>query len=158
MGGFKRSTLPSVSLPADHRTPAAYRMHLSHAIPGQYSGTRRSSHVAETGLDPRAIAEWRRSQRIVLEANPNFRTVHYPAAPPGPDAEIAKGLTGRKLPLTPRVEIAIVEEAQPRLLAFRRGEVDYVEVPRGIAQPWRRGYKRRPFARDEWAYYEVTAH
>jgi ABC-type transport system substrate-binding protein len=88
------------------------------------------------GTGPYRLAEWRRSQRIVLEANPAFRDVRYPSPPPGNavDAEIAKGLVGRRLPLSPRVEIAIIEEAQPRLLAFRRGELDYVDVPSSIAE------------------------
>jgi ABC-type transport system substrate-binding protein len=87
------------------------------------------------GTGPYRLAEWRRSQRIVLEANPSYRDARFPAPPPGStaDAEVAKGLTGRKLPLSPRVEIAIVEEAQPRLLAFRRGELDYVDVPSSLA-------------------------
>ena len=86
------------------------------------------------GTGPYRLAEWRRSQRIVLEANPHFRDVRYPA--PGADAAdaaVARGLTGRRLPLTPRVEVTIVEEAQPRLLSFRRGDLDYVEVPTSIS-------------------------
>jgi ABC-type transport system substrate-binding protein len=87
------------------------------------------------GTGPYRLAEWRRSQRIVLEANPAFRDVRFPSPPPGnaADAEAAKGLAGRRLPLAPRVEIAIIEEAQPRLLAFRRGELDYVDVPASLA-------------------------
>ncbi len=78
------------------------------------------------------LVEWRRAQRIVLEANPNFRKEVYPtpSADASPaDLAIAKGLSGRSLPLTPRVEVSIVEEDQPRLLGFRRGQFDYLEVP-----------------------------
>ena len=89
------------------------------------------------GTGPYRLAEWRRSQRIVLEANPDFRDVRYPAPPPGSppqDVETAKGLAGRKLPLVPRVEISVIEESQPRLLAFRSGNLDYVDVPSSLAQ------------------------
>ena len=82
------------------------------------------------------LGEWKRAQRIVLEANPGYRKEMFPAPGPGSepgDAAIAKGLAGRRLPLVPRVEINIVEEAQPRLLLFDTGKLDYVEVPSSIA-------------------------
>ena len=36
---------------------------------------------------------------------------------------------GRKLPLIGQIEIAIIEESNPRLLAFQRGSLDFVAVP-----------------------------
>ena len=98
-----------------------------------------SNRVMENpvGYRPYKLAEWRRSQRVVLEANLGYRDVRYPApgagSEPG-DAAIAKGLVGRRLPLTRRVDIAIVEEAQPRLLAFQSAETDYVSVPPSLAK------------------------
>jgi ABC-type transport system substrate-binding protein len=69
----------------------------------------------------------------VLEANPDFRNETYPSPGRDPaDAAIAS-LTGRKLPLTGTVDIAIVEEAQPRMLSFDRGLLDYVSVPPSLA-------------------------
>ena len=38
-------------------------------------------------------------------------------------------LQGRRLPLLDRVEISIIEESQPRWLAFLNGEIDLVDVP-----------------------------
>jgi ABC-type transport system substrate-binding protein len=98
------------------------------------------------GTGPYRLAEWRRSQRIVLEANPSYRDERFPmpAAGNAADAEVAKGLSGRRLPLLSRVEIAIVEEAQPRLLAFRRGELDYVDVPSSLAETVLDGDKLKP--------------
>jgi oligopeptide transport system substrate-binding protein len=99
------------------------------------------------GTGPYKLAEWRRSQRIVLEANPDFRDVRYPAPPdgsPAADVETAKGLSGRKLPLVPRVEISIIEESQPRLLAFRGGDLDYVDVPSSLATTVLDGDKLKP--------------
>ncbi len=36
---------------------------------------------------------------------------------------------GRKLPLIGRIDISVIEEANPRLLAFEQGALDYIEVP-----------------------------
>ena len=99
------------------------------------------------GTGPYKLAEWRRSQRIVLEANPDFREVRFPAAPAGgpqSDVEAAKGLVGRRLPLVPRVEITIIEESQPRLLAFRSGDVDYLDVPSSLSTTVLDGDKLKP--------------
>ncbi|MDE2004782.1 MAG: hypothetical protein KGJ25_14760, partial [Betaproteobacteria bacterium] len=85
------------------------------------------SHPVGTG--PFRLAEWRRGQRIVLEANPGFRDERYPVATDPSDRALVAGLAGRRLPLVKRVVISIIEEAQPRLLAFRQGDLDYVAVP-----------------------------
>jgi ABC-type transport system substrate-binding protein len=82
------------------------------------------------------LKEWTRGQRIVLEANTGFRNEVYPAPGAGSeaaDAATAKGLVGRRLPLVGRVEINIVEEAQPRLLLFDTGKLDYVEMPSSVS-------------------------
>jgi ABC-type transport system substrate-binding protein len=81
------------------------------------------------GTGPYRLADWRRGQRIVLEANPGYRDEKYPLPSSRADEALAKGLAGRKLPLVPRVEISIIEEAQPRLLAFQQKQLDFVAVP-----------------------------
>ncbi|HVO89878.1 MAG TPA: ABC transporter substrate-binding protein, partial [Casimicrobiaceae bacterium] len=98
------------------------------------------------GTGPYRLADWRRTQRVVLEANPGYRAETYPVpddASPD-DVGIARGLAGRRLPLTPRVEVVIVEEAQSRLLAFQRGELDYLEVPTSLAANVLDGDRVRP--------------
>jgi ABC-type transport system substrate-binding protein len=86
------------------------------------------------GTGPYRLKSWTRGQRIVLEANPAFRDERYPAPGSDPgDAAIARGLTGRPLPLAGTVDIAIIEEAQPRMLSFDRGQLDYVNVPASVA-------------------------
>ena len=83
------------------------------------------------GTGPYRLAEWKRSHRIVLEKNPNFRDEVYEAEP-GDDPEfqaIHAQMKGRKLPMVDRIEITIVEESQPRWLAFINGETDYANVP-----------------------------
>ena len=90
------------------------------------------------GTNAFRLAEWRRSSRIVLTRNPNFREQRYAeVAPPDADerlkAEVA-ALQGRKLPLIDRIEIDIIEENQPRWLSFLRGEFDIIEeVPADFA-------------------------
>ena len=76
------------------------------------------------------LAEWKRSSRIVLARNPNYREVRYDEHPPAGDAPlqaVAARLAGRRLPLVDRVEIAIVEEPQPRWLAFLNREHDLLD-------------------------------
>ena len=82
------------------------------------------------GTGPFRLAEWRRSSRIVLERNPAYRDVRYDAQAPANDARsqaIAARLAGRRLPLLDRVEIAIIEETQPRWLSFLNGQSDFLE-------------------------------
>jgi ABC-type transport system substrate-binding protein len=107
----------------------------------EFYGDKIMEHPVGTGAW--RLAEWRRSSRVVLEKNPNFRDVRYAETAP-PDAseqlkaEVA-ALQGRKLPLVDRVVIDIIEEAQPRWLSFLRGEADIIEeVPidfAGVAMP-----------------------
>ena len=81
------------------------------------------------GTGPYRLKEWRRGQRITLEANPGYRDQSFPdSADPADRALVAK-MRGKKIPMIGRVEISIFEEANPRLLAFQSGELDYVQVP-----------------------------
>ena len=82
------------------------------------------------GTGPYMLGEYRRSARIVLIANPNFRAVSYVPAgsiPPASQA-VADALKGRKLPLAGRVEIAIMEEGQSRWLGFLNRELDFLDI------------------------------
>jgi ABC-type transport system substrate-binding protein len=89
------------------------------------------------GTGPFRLTDWRRSSRIVLERNPGYRDEAYDeqGAPGDPTAvAIAQKLRGRKLPMLDRVEVYIVEENQPRWLAFLNEEHDLVdEVPYDLA-------------------------
>ncbi len=50
------------------------------------------------------------------------------AASPG-DRELVAKMKGKRLPQVGRIEISIIEESNPQLLAFASGELDYVNVP-----------------------------
>jgi len=97
------------------------------AYPGQAG-----NHPVGTG--PFMIGEWKRSDRIVLLANPYSSAVFD--ATPGKDPEdqqIAAALKGKRLPLVDRVEVKIAEEFQGRMLGFLNGEYDYLEqVPESM--------------------------
>ena len=90
-------------------------------------GTDAGAHPVGTG--PYVLREYKRSSRIVLEANPGYhKDVFDEAAPAGSDdAAIARLLGGKQLPLIGRIEISVIEEQQPRWLAFLRGELDYLQ-------------------------------
>ena len=108
-----------------------------------------SNRVMENpvGTGPYRLKQWTRGQRIVLEANPDYREVTFPAPGPGSapgDAAIAQGLTGKKLPLVGNVDISIIEEAQPRLLSFDSGRLDYVVLPATLSANVLDGSKLRP--------------
>jgi ABC-type transport system substrate-binding protein len=89
------------------------------------------------GTGPFRLAQWKRSSRIVLERNPDYRDDRYSStgseADPAAQA-IARKLAGRKLPMLDRVEVYIVEENQPRWLAFLNREHDLIdELPYDMA-------------------------
>jgi ABC-type transport system substrate-binding protein len=98
------------------------------------------------GTGPFRLAEWRRGQRIVLEANPNFREESFPAAGEPGDAALIGRMKGKRLPQVGRVEIAIIEESNPQLLAFNSGELDYANAPGDlIANVLDAGAKLKPY-------------
>ena len=94
-----------------------------------------ASHPVGTG--PYILTEWVRGSRMVLTANPDFREVYFDGDP-GEDERsraIAANLRGRRLPIVGRIEVYIVDEAQPRWLAFLNGEHDYIRpLPEEYAQ------------------------
>ena len=81
------------------------------------------------GTGPYLLREYERSHRIVLEANPGFRKVVFDEPMPSSreDAAIARLLKGKQLPQIGRIEISVIEEQQPRWLAFLSQQVDYLQ-------------------------------
>jgi ABC-type transport system substrate-binding protein len=82
------------------------------------------------GTGPFRLVEWRRSSKIVLERNPSYREETYDARPNADDAEgqaIRARFKGRKLPMIDRVEIGIINEDQPRWLAFLNRQADIIQ-------------------------------
>ena len=85
------------------------------------------------GTGPFRLAEWKRSSRIVLEKNPNFRETYYDAElPPEGDVlgrQLHAEMRGKRIPQLDRVEVSIIEESQPRWLAFLNNELDWINLP-----------------------------
>jgi ABC-type transport system substrate-binding protein len=79
------------------------------------------------------LASWRRGQQIVLEANANYREETFPDSEDPVDRELVTKMRGRKLPIAGRIEISIIEESNPRLLAFNSGALDYANVPSDLS-------------------------
>ena len=84
------------------------------------------------GTGPFRLAQWRRGSAIVLVRNPRFREQRFDAVPEEGDAEgqaLGAALAGRRLPLLDRVEVSVIDEAQPRWLAFSGGALDVLTLP-----------------------------
>ena len=123
------------------------------------------SHPVGTGAY--RLAEWKRSSKIVLERNPNFREMYYDAElPPESDVlgrQLHAEMKGKRLPQVDRVEIYVIEESQPRWLAFLNNELDWVNMPYEFKSmalvdekpaPWlaKRGIRYIPSIDDDIAY------
>jgi ABC-type transport system substrate-binding protein len=81
------------------------------------------------GTGPYKLKEWRHGQKIVLEASPSFREIRYPESGDSADSALMARFKGKRIPLIGTIDISIIEEANPRLLAFEKGALDYIEVP-----------------------------
>jgi ABC-type transport system substrate-binding protein len=93
----------------------------------EHYGNDIGAHPVGTG--PFRLAQWKRASKVVLEANPGVRELRFEATP-GDDPEsqaIYRKNRGKLLPLVGRVEYYVVEETQPRWLAFLNGEHDILE-------------------------------
>ena len=88
------------------------------------------------GTGPYRLKEWQPGRRIILEANPGYRDERFPPAPANADAAIkavADSMKDKRLPQLGRIEVAIIEETNPRLLMFNAGELDMLDVPGDVA-------------------------
>ena len=82
------------------------------------------------GTGPFRIVEWQHSNRLLLEANPDFRSVVFneTAGTDAGDRAIASALKGKTLPLIGKIEVKVIEEHQSQVLGFLNGDFDYVEI------------------------------
>jgi len=91
----------------------------------EFYGDQAEAHPVGTG--PFKLVQWRRSSFLAFDRNPDFREMIYDGEPGADDAEgqaILARFKGRRLPMIDRVEISIIEEEQPRWLAFVNDEAD----------------------------------
>jgi ABC-type transport system substrate-binding protein len=85
------------------------------------------------GTGPYRLREWKRGSKIVLEANPDYRALRFPASSSPADTDLLRTMRGRALPQIGVIDISIIEEDTTLLLEFERGALDYVELRAEIA-------------------------
>ena len=93
-------------------------------------GDRIGEHPVGTGAY--RLTRWLRASRIELDANPRYRDEVHDERAPAADAALAATLDrlrGRRLPLVRRVELDVIEEVQPRWLAFLNDDHDFIFLP-----------------------------
>lgn len=77
------------------------------------------------GVGPFRLNQWTKGSKITLVKNPNFRDEEFVTDGEAADAAVLARNKGKKIPLVGNVEISIIEEANPRLLSFKSGVIDY---------------------------------
>jgi oligopeptide transport system substrate-binding protein len=89
------------------------------------------THAHPVGTGPFILTEWVRRSKIVLERNPNHRgyelDTRYADSTDEWDRKVMDDLRGKRLPALDRVEISIIEDEQPRYLAFLNKEHDLLD-------------------------------
>ncbi len=86
------------------------------------------------GSGPYRLAQWVRSSKIVLEANPEYRGFTWDFTSKDPaDQKLIAQMKGKKMPQVGRVEISIIEEDQARWLAFQNRELDIMNMEGPLA-------------------------
>jgi ABC-type transport system substrate-binding protein len=100
---------------------------LAREVPEHYDD-KAGEHPVGTG--PFRLTYWKRSSKMVFEKNPNYREEYFDGKPAPDDKraqEVFASSKGKRMPMVDRVEVYIIEEPQPRWLAFLNGEHDMVE-------------------------------
>ncbi len=110
-------------------------------------GDKVGEHPVGTG--PFILKEWRRSSRITLVRNPNYREKLYDEHAPEDDKRlqaIATQFKGRRLPMVDKVVISIIEEPQPRWLSYLNGEQEVMDqLPNDFASEVMPNNKLAPY-------------
>ena len=75
------------------------------------------------------LKDWRRGSKITLAANPGFREEYYPTSSDPQESPAVLVNAGKRLPLIGQIEVNVIEESNPRLLAFNSRQLDYLHLP-----------------------------
>jgi ABC-type transport system substrate-binding protein len=85
------------------------------------------------GTGPYRLKEWKRGSRLLLEANPHYRTLSFPSSRDPAKAALVRSMKGKVLPQIGAVEVKIIDEDVTRLLDFDSGGLDYIALRGDIA-------------------------
>ncbi|WP_044619609.1 ABC transporter substrate-binding protein [Gynuella sunshinyii] len=95
-----------------------------------------NTNAHPVGTGPYMLKEWKPGSKITLTANPGFRkeVFNFKADKSDPvSVAVAKEMKGKVIPQTGNIEISVIEEEQPKWLAFLNQQLDI--LLRGIPQP-----------------------
>ena len=100
----------------------------------KYSESDGRTMANPVGSGPYKLAQWVRSSKIVLEANPNYRGFTWDFVPQdAADQKLVAQMKGKKMPQVGRIEVSIIEEDQARWLAFQNRELDIMNMEGPLA-------------------------
>ncbi|HKE39547.1 MAG TPA: ABC transporter substrate-binding protein [Casimicrobiaceae bacterium] len=85
------------------------------------------------GTGPYRLKEWKRGSRVILEANPKYRSLKFPESNASADAALEKRMRGKTLPQVGVIEVNVIEEDLTRMLEFESGALDYALLRGEIA-------------------------
>lgn len=89
------------------------------------------------GTGPFMLKDWRRSSEMIFVRNPGYREAYYDGEPSPGDVQaqaIAAQMKGKRIPMVDKVIVSVIDEPQPRWLAFLNSEHDFMErLPQNFA-------------------------
>lgn len=87
------------------------------------------------GTGPYLLSKWTPASRIILKANPKYRGFVWNfKASTAADQKIVSAMKGKRMPQIGTIDIRVMEEAQSRILAFQKDELDMFALDGGLVQ------------------------
>ncbi|MFT4021344.1 MAG: ABC transporter substrate-binding protein, partial [Acinetobacter sp.] len=97
------------------------------------------------GTGPYQLAKWTPASRIILKANPDYRGFVWNfKASSTADQKIVDEMKGKHMPQIGTIDIRVMEEAQSRLLAFQKDELDMFSLDGNLVQQALENGKLKP--------------
>lgn len=97
------------------------------------------------GTGPYVLSRWTPGSRIILKPNPAYRGfVWNYKANTAEDQAIVSAMQGKKMPQIGTIDVRVIEEAQSRMLSFKKNELDLVEIDGDLVVQALDGDKLKP--------------